>query len=38
MPASSSPKKRNTLDYLLYIMAGTVIVTLSLSALLWLRY
>ena len=36
MPLSSHHKDRTALDYLLYIMAGTVIATLCFSAILWL--
>ena len=38
MRTSSQPKKHNTLDYLLYVLAGAVTVTLCFSVLLWLTY
>lgn len=38
MPFASQHKNRNTLDYLLYIMAGAVICTLFFSAALWLSF
>lgn len=36
MPLTSQQKNHNALDYLLYIMAGTVVGTLCFSAALWL--
>ncbi len=36
MSLTSQSKNHNTLDYLLYLMAGTVILALGFSGLLWL--
>lgn len=36
MPIRSQHKKPSGLDYLLYLMAGTVIAVFCFSALLWL--
>ena len=38
MLPSTEHKNRTTLDYLLYIMAGAVILTLCFSTLLWLTF
>lgn len=36
MPVSRHHKENHLLDYLLYVIAGTVICTLCFSTLLWL--
>lgn len=33
-----SSKERDVFDYLLYALAGSVLVTISFSFLLWLRF